>query len=103
MPKASYGSKPWTYRIYWNKRPGRLLINFWTLGVAAYSRWALIKFLLFSAAHFQNDITKQNLNYVWMFQSQYIVERMGFIRGWALINFYRLQGGRIFENVCLND
>ncbi len=28
------------YRIYSIKRPGRLL-NFWTLRVGAYSRWAL--------------------------------------------------------------
>ena len=31
-----------TYRIYSIKRPGRLL-NFWTLKVGAYSRWALIR------------------------------------------------------------
>ena len=43
------------YRIYSIKRPGRLL-NFWTLRVGAYSRWAfirgwaLIKFLPFSAS-----------------------------------------------------
>ena len=30
------------YRIYSINRPGRLL-NFWTLGVGAYSRWALIR------------------------------------------------------------
>ena len=30
------------YRIYSIKRPGRLL-NFWTLRVGAYSRWALIR------------------------------------------------------------
>ena len=32
-----------SYRIYSIKRPGRLL-NFWTLRVGAYSRWALTKF-----------------------------------------------------------
>ena len=32
------------YRIYSIKRPGRLL-NFWTLRVSTYSRWAFIKFL----------------------------------------------------------
>ena len=43
------------YRIYSVNRPGRLL-NFWTLRVGAYSRWALIrgwalnKFSLFSAS-----------------------------------------------------
>ena len=43
------------YRIYSINRPGRL-INFWTLIVGAYSRWALlrgwalIKFSLFSAS-----------------------------------------------------
>ena len=43
------------YRIYSINRPGRLL-NFWTLRVGAYSRWALIwgwaliKFLPFSAS-----------------------------------------------------
>ena len=47
------------YRIYSIKRPGRLL-NFWTLRVGVYSRWALI-------------------------------------RGWVLINFSYLQGGRLFE------
>ena len=31
-----------TYRIYSINRPGRLL-NFWTLRVGAYSRWALIR------------------------------------------------------------
>ena len=35
------------YRIYSINRPGRLL-NFWTLRVGAYSRWALIKFSSFS-------------------------------------------------------
>ena len=30
------------YRIYSLNRPGRLL-NFWTLRVGAYSRWALIR------------------------------------------------------------
>ena len=30
------------YRIYSINRPGRLL-NFWTLGVGAYSRWELIR------------------------------------------------------------
>ena len=45
----------YNYRIYLNDRPGRLL-NFWTLKVRAYSRWALIrgwvpiKFLPFSAS-----------------------------------------------------
>ena len=34
--------KTWIYRIYSIKRPGRLL-NFWTLRVGAYSRWALIR------------------------------------------------------------
>ena len=44
----------WVYRIYSINRPGRLL-NFWTLRVGAYSRWALIrgwaliKFSAFSA------------------------------------------------------
>ena len=44
------------YRIYSINRPGLLLINFWTLRVGAYSRWALIrgwaliKFSLFSAS-----------------------------------------------------
>ena len=38
-----------TYRIYSINRPGRLL-NFWTLRVGAYSRWALIKFSPFSAS-----------------------------------------------------
>ena len=37
---------PWVgkfgYRIYSINRPGRLL-NFWTLRVGAYSRWALIR------------------------------------------------------------
>ena len=43
------------YRIYSINRPGRLL-NFWTLRVGAYSRWALIrgwaliKFSVFSAS-----------------------------------------------------
>ena len=43
------------YRIYSINRPGRLL-NFWTLRVGAYSRWALIrswaliKFSAFSAS-----------------------------------------------------
>ena len=31
-----------SYRIYSINRPGRLL-NFWTLRVGAYSRWALIR------------------------------------------------------------
>ena len=31
-----------TYRIYSINRPGRLL-NFWTLRVGAYSKWALIR------------------------------------------------------------
>ena len=31
-----------TYRIYSINRPGRLL-NFWTLRVGAYSRWAVIQ------------------------------------------------------------
>ena len=31
-----------TYRIYSINRPGRLL-NFWTLRVGAYSRWAIIR------------------------------------------------------------
>ena len=34
--------KPLIYRIYSINRPGRLL-NFWTLRVGAYSRWALIR------------------------------------------------------------
>ena len=32
----------YSYRIFLIKRPGRLL-NFWTLRVGAYSRWALIR------------------------------------------------------------
>ena len=39
----------YNYRIYSINRPGRLL-NFWTLRVCAYSRWALIKFSPFSAS-----------------------------------------------------
>ena len=31
-----------SYRIYLSNRPGRLL-NFWTLRVGTYSRWALIR------------------------------------------------------------
>ena len=30
------------YRIYWINRPGRLL-NFWTLRMGVYSRWALMR------------------------------------------------------------
>ena len=41
-------TKP-AYCIYSINRPGRLL-NFWTLRVGAYSRWALIKFSPFSAS-----------------------------------------------------
>ena len=47
------------YRIYSINRPGRLL-NFWTLRVGTYWRWALI-------------------------------------RGWALINFFSLSDGCLFE------
>ena len=47
------------YRIYSINRPGHLL-NFWTLRVGTYSRWALI-------------------------------------RGWALINFFCLSDGCLFE------
>ena len=36
-------------RIYLINRPGRLL-NFWTLRVGTYTRWALIKFSPFSAS-----------------------------------------------------
>ena len=35
-------TSPLGYRIYSINRPGRLL-NFWTLRVGAYSRWALIR------------------------------------------------------------
>ena len=37
------------YRIYSINCPGRLL-NFWTLRVGTYSRWAFIKFSTFSAS-----------------------------------------------------
>ena len=41
------------YRIYSINRPGRLL-NFWTLRVDAYSRWALIiNTLIINFHHFQ--------------------------------------------------
>ena len=52
------------YRIYSINRPGRLL-NFWTLRVGAYSRWAfirgwaLIKFSPFSARVVVYFTTKQ--------------------------------------------
>ena len=46
------------YRIYSINRPGRLL-NFWTLRVGAYSRWALIKFSPFSANVVVYFATKQ--------------------------------------------
>ena len=46
------------YRIYSINRPGRLL-NFWTLRVGAYSRWALIKFSPFSASVVVYFATKQ--------------------------------------------
>ena len=53
-----------SYRIYSINRPGRLL-NFWTLRVGAYSRWALIrdlaliKFSPFSAVKYVYFATKQ--------------------------------------------
>ena len=59
------------YRIYSINRPGRLL-NFWTLRVGAYSRWALIrgwaliKFSPFSASEvclFCNKTTKSKRLY----------------------------------------
>ena len=37
-----FGLTLYGYRIYSINRPGRLL-NFWTLRVGAYSRWALIR------------------------------------------------------------
>ena len=52
------------YRIYSTNRPGRLL-NFWTLRVGAYLRWALIqgwaliKFSPFSAVVVVYFATKQ--------------------------------------------
>ena len=52
------------YRIYSIKRPGRLL-NFWTLRVGAYSRWALIKFSPFSLS--SKFILQQNVK---MYQSR---------------------------------
>ena len=42
------------YRIYSINRSGRLL-NFWTSRVGAYSSWALIKFLPFSASERMNE------------------------------------------------
>ena len=53
------------YRIYLINRPGRLL-NFWTLRVGAYLRWALIrgwaliKFSPFSASEVFLFILQQN-------------------------------------------
>ena len=53
-----------SYHIYSINRPGRLL-NFWTLGVSAFSRWALIrgwaliKFSPFSASVVVYFVTKQ--------------------------------------------
>ena len=55
MRDSWYQSATKPYRIYSINRPGRLL-NFWTLRVGAYSRWALIwgwaliKFSPFSAS-----------------------------------------------------
>ena len=55
MKRNSCSSIGHNYRIYSINRPGRLL-NFWTLRVGAYSRWALvrgwalIKFSPFSAS-----------------------------------------------------
>ena len=40
--RGTFFVKNGIYRIYSINRPGRLL-NFWTLRVGAYSRWALIR------------------------------------------------------------
>ena len=53
-----------SYRIYSINRPGRLL-NFWTLRVGTYSRWALIrgwaliKFSQFQKVYYVYFATKQ--------------------------------------------
>ena len=54
----------YAYRIYSIKRPGRLL-NFWTLRVGAYSRWALIRgwaFIKFSPFSASNKFILQQNN-----------------------------------------
>ena len=47
------------YRVYFNKRPWRLL-NFLLFWVSAYSRWVLINFSRFSAG--RNFILRENNN-----------------------------------------
>ena len=50
FPKSCTQDFPWLeYRIYSINRPEHFL-NFWTLRVGAYSRWALIKFSAFSTS-----------------------------------------------------
>ena len=58
------------YRIYSINRPGRLL-NFWTLRVGAYSRWALIRGgRLFEARRLLNFHHFQQVKYVYFATKQ---------------------------------
>ena len=58
------------YRIYSINRPGRLL-NFWTLRVGAYLRWALIRGgRLFEAGRLLNFHHFQQVKYVYFATKQ---------------------------------
>ena len=129
-----------SYRIYSINRPGRLL-NFCTLRVGAYSRWALIqgwalvKLSPFSASEVclfckkkkmlipkREEVTKQGFSILlwkklrprgslllelihssgWdggecLYEFDWEEEGWARIRGWALINFFFVQDGRLFE------
>ena len=132
------------YCIYSINRPGRLL-SFWTLGVGAHSRWALIKFTPFSASvvclfchktinannktrrsnkarfckilwrklrsrgslllvliqfQFQSHCHSSGWALIWVWLGGGGVAAWALIRGWALINFFCLWDGCLFEVVA---
>ena len=89
------------YRIYSIKRLGRLF-NFWTFRVGAYSRSGAYYVFTFSLSNLKwNFLFEVSLSEVGSLKSTLWgwggVVWWALIRGWALINFFYLQGGRLFE------
>ena len=110
------------YRIYWIHRPRRVL-NFWTMRVCAYSRWALIrgwvliKFSTFWAIvvclfgsktiNLSNTKTRtfnkarflysEGNSLFGVVSHEYLFHFLEVGCWWALINFFCLYDGRLFE------
>ena len=93
-----------TYRIYSINRP-RCLLNFCTLRVGAYSRWALIKFSSFSGSVVclfcmvitkSEDVTKQGFCKI-LWGKLCLREGLLLSLIWVCVGGRRNGGGRLFE------